>query len=67
MIEIVQDYTDSTAYGDAGLLGYGFGCYRYGAWFGFGQVRFRRWAIDICLLKRPSGYNKIWWTLGRGE
>jgi hypothetical protein len=42
---------------------YGVGFYRYGMWFGFGQVRFRRWVVDICLFKRADGYNKLWLTL----
>jgi hypothetical protein len=55
-------------------MSYGFGFYQYGAWFGFGQVRFRRWGVDICLLKFqpgegnfPNGYNKYWLTLGLRE
>jgi hypothetical protein len=51
-------------------MGYGFGFYRHGMWFGFGQVRFRRWAVDICLLRMahdvyPGGYNRHWFTVSR--
>ena len=46
---------------------YGFGLYRHGAWFGVGQIRFRRWAVDVCLLKRADGYNKLWVTVGQGS
>ena len=51
-------------------MSYGFGFYRHGAWFGFGQIQFRRWAIDLCLLKStfggqyPDGYSRYWLTFG---
>ncbi len=49
-------------YGD---IGYGFGFYRYGMWFGFGQIQFRRlsWGFDVCFLKKRIGaerYNRFW-------
>ncbi|KKK91852.1 hypothetical protein LCGC14_2708770 [marine sediment metagenome] len=45
---------------------YGFGLYPHGVWFGFGQIQFRRRAIDLCLFKRVDGYNKLWLTVGQG-
>ncbi len=46
------------------MFPYGFGFYKHGVWFGIGQVQFRCWAVDICLLKRSSGYNRYWLTVG---
>jgi hypothetical protein len=53
------------------MTGYGFGFYRYGLWFGFGQIRFRRWAVDLCLFTHlwdqypENGYIKYWFTVGK--
>lgn len=51
------------------MFGYGLGFYRWGMWFGFGQIRFCRWAIDLCLFKRAiegaEPYNRYWFTVGR--
>ncbi len=54
------------------ITGYGLGLYRYGVWFGFGQIQFRRWAVDLCLFKRPVilggrevNYSKYWLTVGK--
>lgn len=47
------------------LGGYGFGFYRYGVWFGFGQIQLRRWGFDLCFLKkRIDGelYNRFWFS-----
>lgn len=49
-------------------MSYGFGLYRRdgscGIWFGFGQLNFCPWMIDLCLLKLPSGHYKHWFTVG---
>ena len=49
-------------------MGCGFGFYRWGAWFGFGQIQFDR-GITICLFKNytvyPRGYNRQWLRVGR--
>ncbi len=64
-----------------GEIGYGFGFYRcpggpagsrvsgvWGMWFGFGQIQFRRWGVDICLLMKNipgyGRYNRFWFSLG---
>ncbi len=51
-------------------MGYGFGLYRWGVWFGIGQIQLRSWAVDMCLFKMfsddyPNGYNKHWLTVDR--
>lgn len=46
-------------------MGYGWGFYKWGMWFGFGQIQFTRWIVTLCLFKLPGGYNRHWIEIGK--